>query len=284
MAKAEVLHGENSEEPNAQEQQPSTVDDYNSGPHQLVESENGEADESRLCLLDTACTACMHSRRWREAYEKSLVHMLTHPLRPPPPLNQPKAQPAPILARGGLPVTQPSPLFPEHCHPLPRPPCRPQPRSICQAPKSHLRQLSATEEQAVVWKVPIFLKGHRGEVFSAEIENGNTPLLLSIAAMASLNMVLFVKDRKVKIQELQLEVDMIITRTKHLAIEVAYNPKYQSERGTTTNTRPRFISEKEDLLVYYCEEASYSILAGEQMERRHQAAANAGHASERFAC
>ena len=111
------------------------------------------------------------------------------------------------------------------------------------------------------------LEGHRGEVFSAEIENGNTPLLHSIAAMASLNMVLFVKDRKVKIQELQLEVDMIITRTKHLAIEVAYNPKYQSEGGTTTNTRPRFISEKEDLLVYYCEEASYSILAGEQMER-----------------
>ena len=39
------------------------------------------------------------------------VRMLTHPLRPPPPLNQPKAQPAPILARGGLPVMQPSPLF-----------------------------------------------------------------------------------------------------------------------------------------------------------------------------
>ena len=68
------------------------------------------------------------------------VHMLTHQLRPPPPFNQPRAQPAPILARGGLPVTQPSPLFPwfaEHCHPLPRPPCRPQPYSICQAPKPH---------------------------------------------------------------------------------------------------------------------------------------------------
>ena len=68
------------------------------------------------------------------------VHMLTHQLRPPPPFNQPRAQPAPILARGGLPVTQPSPLFPwfaEHCHPLPRPPCRPQPRSICHTPKPH---------------------------------------------------------------------------------------------------------------------------------------------------
>ena len=41
------------------------------------------------------------------------VHMLTHPLRPPHPFNQPRAQPAPILARvRGLPVTQPSPLFP----------------------------------------------------------------------------------------------------------------------------------------------------------------------------
>ena len=52
-----------------------------------------------------------------------------------------------------------------------------------------------------------------------------------------------------------------------MAIEVAYNPKYQSEGGTATSTRPRPISEKEDLLVHYCEEASYSILAGEQMER-----------------
>ena len=50
------------------------------------------------------------------------VHMLTHQLWPPHPLNQPRAQPAPLLARGGLPVTQPSPLFlwfAEHCHPLP---------------------------------------------------------------------------------------------------------------------------------------------------------------------
>ena len=28
-------------------------------------------DESRVALLDTACTACMHSRAWRLQYEKS---------------------------------------------------------------------------------------------------------------------------------------------------------------------------------------------------------------------
>ena len=37
------------------------------------------------------------------------VRMLMHQLRPPPPFNQPRAQPAPILTRA---VTQPSPLFP----------------------------------------------------------------------------------------------------------------------------------------------------------------------------
>ena len=157
--------------------QPSTVEGYmNSGPHQLVESENGEADESRLCLLDVACTACMHSRRWREAYEKSLPEGL-------------------------------------QCTPT------------TQRKSFHFANGSSTEEQAVVWKVPIFLKGHRGEVFSAEIKNGNTPLLLSIAAMVSLNMLLFVKDRKVKIQELQLEVDMIITRTKHFGHRGCLQPK-----------------------------------------------------------
>ena len=29
-------------------------------------------DESKLCLLDSARTACMHSQRWRMAYDKSL--------------------------------------------------------------------------------------------------------------------------------------------------------------------------------------------------------------------
>ena len=29
-------------------------------------------DESRICLVDSACTSCMHSRRWREAYKVSL--------------------------------------------------------------------------------------------------------------------------------------------------------------------------------------------------------------------
>ena len=67
------------------------------------------------------------------------VHMLTHPNRPPPPLFQPKAQPAPIL-----PPWRPSSdaavtSFPMVCRAWPpvATPCRPQPRSICQAPKPH---------------------------------------------------------------------------------------------------------------------------------------------------
>ncbi|CAE8678310.1 unnamed protein product [Polarella glacialis] len=38
--------------------------------HQLVQGEG--LDESRVALLDTACTFCMHSLAWRVAFEKSL--------------------------------------------------------------------------------------------------------------------------------------------------------------------------------------------------------------------
>ena len=39
--------------------------------HHFGESRD-EVNEGRLCLLDTACISCMHSKRWREEYQKTL--------------------------------------------------------------------------------------------------------------------------------------------------------------------------------------------------------------------
>ena len=175
------------------------------GPAETVR----EVDESKLCLLDTACTACMHSRRWREAYSKSL---------------------------------------PEGYE------CTPTP----QRKTFHFANGSSTANQAVVWRIPIFIAGRRGEVYSAEIPDGMTPLLFSIPAMDSLDMVIHVRKLKVSINELKIELPLIVTPSRHLAVEVAFDPKV----GVLDHNpeEPKVISEREDLLVYYGEEARYPLL------------------------
>ena len=57
-------------EPNAKDFEANTMNSlHDEGGHDY---DDGPQDESRLCLLDSACTACMHSRRWRQAYERTL--------------------------------------------------------------------------------------------------------------------------------------------------------------------------------------------------------------------
>ena len=73
MAQHGGLHGaENSGEPNDRNPQENSVDDLPGHHHFGPAPPDGGVDESRVCLLDTACTACMHYRRWRLAYEKTL--------------------------------------------------------------------------------------------------------------------------------------------------------------------------------------------------------------------
>ena len=86
--------------------------------HQLCSGADSP-DESRLGLLDTACTSCMHSRAWREAYSRHLPPHLT---------------------------------------------CQETPHT-----KSFtFADGSSTDSKMVVWRIPLVLEGHRGEVFSAE--------------------------------------------------------------------------------------------------------------------
>ena len=179
------------------------------GPQQ----EEPSLDESRLCLIDTACTACMHSREWRLAYQQSLPDG-------------------------------------ETCSPT------------ASKKMFHFANGQSTGEKVTVWRIPIFFKGYKGEVFSAEIPSGKAPLLLSISAMTALDMVVMMKERKVQIKQLQIEVPLV-TSTNHLGIDIAYDQAAGISTGPISELgEPRCSSEREDLLVYLAEEGSFSLLEG----------------------
>ena len=196
-------------EPNAKDFEANTMNSlHDEGGHDY---DDGPQDESRLCLLDSACTACMHSRRWRQAYERTL--------------------PAGLSCQ----KTDQTKVF-------------------------HFANGASTEDRVAVWEIPIFLGGRRGQVYSAELPEGSTPLLLSIPAMTALDMTLQMKQRKVLVQSLNIELPMFVTKTKHLAVEVAY------KEGSTIpelsmEAAPSVMSDKRDLMVYYSEEAEFPLLS-----------------------
>eukprot|EP00438_Fugacium_kawagutii_P008061 Skav219569 [mRNA] locus=scaffold3203:12014:25029:+ [translate_table: standard] len=176
--------------------------------HQLCPGADSP-DESRLGLLDTACTSCMHSRAWREAYSKHLPPHLT---------------------------------------------CQETPHT-----KSFtFADGSSTNNKMVVWRIPLILGGHRGEVYSAEVVTGNTPLLLSIPAMEALDMAIFLNKKEVQLGKLGISLPLVVTRTKHLAIDLL-NFEGRAVADPHPGGRPICQSEKDDLFVYLTEEASYKL-------------------------
>ncbi|CAE7672788.1 dnaaf1, partial [Symbiodinium microadriaticum] len=171
--------------------------------------EPDELNEARLALVDTACTSCLHSRAWREAYQQTLPTGL-------------------------------------EC------------RATSNQKTFHFANGQSSDGRLQVWSIPVFLGGVRGEIHSAEMPEGTTPMLLSIPAMDALDMILFVKKRQAKIESLGLRVPLLQTRTKHLAIEIAHRP--QDDKGHHGRGQPRLCSESGDLFVYYSEEARYPLL------------------------
>ena len=171
--------------------------------------ETDELNEARLALVDTACTSCLHSRAWREAYQQTLPTGL-------------------------------------EC------------KATSNQKTFHFANGQSSDGRLQVWSIPVFLGGVRGEIHSAEMPEGTTPMLLSIPAMDALDMILFVKKRQAKIESLGLRVPLLQTRTKHLAIEIAYRP--QDDGGHRGRNQPRLCSESGDLFVYYSEEARYPLL------------------------
>ena len=167
-------------------------------------------DEVGLALIDTACTACMHSMSWRLAFSRRLPDMVK---------------------------CEPSQQFKTF----------------------HFANGSSTASQIQVWKIPICLGGRPGEVHSAEVPEGNTPLLLSISALDALDAVVFMRKKLIRLQELGVTLPLFSTRTKHLAIDVSFE-NLELDATSTLSGQPMIKSQAEDLSVFWAEEANESIL------------------------
>ena len=168
----------------------------------LLEDREGHINEARVALLDTACTACLHSRKWRQAYSSTLP--------------------------SGYQCT------------------------ATKSKKAFHFDNGDCENQMVVWRIPIFLQGVAGEVHSAELDAGATPLLFSIPATQALDMVLYMKDLKVGIRTLDLEMSTQVTRSKHIALDIAFDPSLSAQEV------PR--EDMGDFVVYFVDEARLPIL------------------------
>ena len=121
----------------------------------------------------------------------------------------------------------------------------------------HFADGSSTGSNVAVWSIPIFLQNRPGTVLSAEIPTGTTPLLLSISSLVALDAVIFMRRRVMQLKEMELEIPLLNTRTKHLAIKVAYDPEQPSQEP---QPNPSFVSSVEDLFVYFNEEAEAEVL------------------------
>lgn len=112
-----------------------------------------------------------------------------------------------------------------------------------------------------MWKIPILLGGRRGEVLSAEVTTGSTPLLLSVTSMESLQMDLFLRERRAHIGALCVDVEILQTRTKHRAIDLTRSSSMELKDlpPLAAGQGPTFASSNDDLFIYLAEEAAYGI-------------------------
>ena len=123
----------------------------------------------------------------------------------------------------------------------------------------HFANGQSSDGRLAVWCLPIFVGGIKGQIYSAEMPDGTTPLLLSIPAMEALDMILYMRKREAKIGAFGLRVPLVTTRTKHLAMEVAYREDEQLQPQRSGGA-PQVYSEIGDLIVYYTEEARLPLL------------------------
>ena len=109
----------------------------------------------------------------------------------------------------------------------------------------------------------VIVQNRPGEVFSAEVETGTTPLLLSIPALIALDAVIHMREKRINLRSLGVELPLRETRTKHLAMMVSYNPCLGIAKDVEGS--PKATSINQDLFVYYSEEASLPVLTDEPM-------------------
>eukprot|EP00435_Cladocopium_sp_Y103_P001908 s5242_g1.t1 len=127
----------------------------------------------------------------------------------------------------------------------------------------HFADGSSTGTHIHLWKIPLFMGDRPGEVYSAEVETGTTPLLLSIPALIALDAVIHMRERRICLRALGVELPLRETRTKHLAMTVSYNARLGVAKDVEGS--PQASSINEDLFVYYNEEAHLPVLTEEPM-------------------
>ena len=113
-----------------------------------------------------------------------------------------------------------------------------------------------TPEPCPVWVIPISFDGRDGEVHSTEVPTGTTPLLLSISVLEALDAVVHVKDMMMDLRAMKLQLRLIRTGSRHLAIDVS-----RFSGGEAEFDREEFgiKSQKGDVFIYLVEEAQMSI-------------------------
>ena len=66
----------------------------------------------------------------------------------------------------------------------------------------HFADGSNTGSTIHLWRIPLFMGDRPGEVFSAEVETGTTPLLLSIPALIALDAVIHMREKRINLRSL----------------------------------------------------------------------------------
>ena len=126
----------------------------------------------------------------------------------------------------------------------------------------HFADGSNTGSTIHLWRIPLFM-GDPPESSRAEVETGTTPLLLSIPALIALDAVIHMREKRINLRSLGVELPLRETRTKHLAMMVSYNPCLGIAKDVEGS--PKATSINQDLFVYYSEEASLPVLTDEPM-------------------
>ena len=90
-------------------------------------------------------------------------------------------------------------------------------------------------------------------------------------------MVLHMAEREVEIKRLGLKVNLLVTRTNHRAVQVAWNPSMPMKDQLGNDAKPGAVSEKEDLIVYFLNEAGFHVLYGAALLSQEEEFASVEH-------
>ena len=95
-------------------------------------------------------------------------------------------------------------------------------------------------------------------MFSAELRDGNHTFASFNTCTSGYGCSCFCEGAEMELRALGVELPLLETRTKHLALRVCFDP--QAGIATDVSGSPRARSINDDLFVYYGEEATFPVL------------------------